>query len=151
MHVLRSILRESAASVVGREVEVAGWLRQDGTKARLDVSFAAAGHRTFVDVTVRHPRASKYVQEASQVDGGAATQAERQKRQRYPARPEAGLQAAEPFCVESFGRFGAVSYAFDVPTDADLVAGTPSAEAAASSYPRRPEAPASASLPTPVG
>ena len=106
VHTLRSILRESGASVAPREVEVAAWQRADGRRARLDVSFAVDGHRTFVDLTVRHPRAVKYLQQAAHADGAAAAVAEAKKRQRYPARPQLGLHAAEPFCVETFGRLG---------------------------------------------
>eukprot|EP00973_Karenia_brevis_P028312 3901930-Karenia_brevis.AAC.1 len=51
VRLLRAILRESGATVVGREVEVPGWRRADGTRARLDVAFAVDGATCHVDVT----------------------------------------------------------------------------------------------------
>ena len=62
------------------------------------------GERRFVDVIVRHPRAQKYLARASRVDGAAAAIAAQAKRARYPSLPEEGVVAAEPFCVETFGR-----------------------------------------------
>ena len=106
VQVLRAILRESGAAVANKEVEVSGWRRADGTKARLGVSFLADGIRSYVDVTIRHPRAAKYVAHAAAADGAAAQIAEVGKRERCPAVAGAGLQAVEPFCVESFGRLG---------------------------------------------
>ena len=61
------------------------WRRADGTGARLDVAFRVAGVRDYVDVTVRHPRALKYVEQAALQDGAAAGVAERNKCDRYPA------------------------------------------------------------------
>ena len=66
---LRTILRESGASELPREVEVLGWRRQDGTRPRLDVAFTAGGSREYVDVTVRHPGAAKYQERVARVDG----------------------------------------------------------------------------------
>ena len=106
VHVLRSILRESGATVAGREVEVPAWQRADGTRARLDITFAVEGRRSYVDVTVRHPRAAKYQPHAATSDGSAARVAERGKRLRYPALPSVALEAAMPFSVETFGRLG---------------------------------------------
>ena len=40
------------------------------------------------------------------VDGAAAAEAERNKRSRYPAVADLGLQAVRPFAIESFGRLG---------------------------------------------
>ena len=106
VQVLRAIFRESGAAVASKEVQVPGWLRADGTKARLDVSVQADGIRAYVDVTVRHPRAAKYLLQSATVCGAAAQLAEANKRERYPAVAAAGLQAVEPFCVKSFGRLG---------------------------------------------
>ena len=55
---------------------------------------------------MRHPRALKYLHRAASEDGAVAAIAEEAKRIRYPALPAAGLLAAEPFCVETFGRLG---------------------------------------------
>ena len=63
-----------------------------------------------MDVTIRHPRAQKYLRRAASTDGAAATEAEGAKRQRYPAVAEAGLPAVTPFALESFGRFGTSAY-----------------------------------------
>ena len=106
METLRAILRESGAIVSPREVPVEGWRRPDGTGARLDISFWAGGDRQYVDLTVRHPRAAKYVSQAALADGAAARVAERNKRERYPAVATAGLHTVSPFAVESFGRLG---------------------------------------------
>ena len=78
----------------------------EGRTARLDISYAAEGRRTYVDVTVRHPRAAKYISQAAVTDGAAAGTAESGKRRRYPSLPAAGLEAAVPFAVETFGRLG---------------------------------------------
>jgi len=99
-------LRESGAAVQDREVEVAAWQRADGTGARLDVAYQVEGASKYVDVTIRHPLASKYVARASILDGAAAEIAETAKRTRYPANAAAGLLAAEPFAIETFGRLG---------------------------------------------
>ena len=53
-----------------------------------------------------HPLASKYVRQAAARDGAAAAIAADAKRQRYPALPDDGLLAVEPFCVETYGRLG---------------------------------------------
>ena len=103
---VRSILRESGATVSPTEVPVAGWRRSDGSGARLDIGFWAGGDRQFVDVTVRHPRARKYVTDSAAQDGAAARTAERHKRERYPAEASAGLHTVLPFAVETFGRLG---------------------------------------------
>jgi len=103
---LRCIQREAGAAVHGREVQVEAWRNAAGTNARLDVAFVANGIRTYVDVTIRHPRAQKYRARAREQDAAAARIAEQAKRVRYPARPEAGLLAAEPFAMETFGRLG---------------------------------------------
>ena len=99
-------MRESGAAVQDREVEVAAWQRADGTRARLDVAYQVEGASKYVDVTIRHPLASKYVARASILDGAAAEIAETAKRTRYPANAAAGLLAAEPFAIETFGRLG---------------------------------------------
>ena len=104
--VLRGILRESGAIVAPRETEVAAWTRQDGTRARLDISFVADGVRDYVDVTIRHPRAVKYVQRAAVNDGAAAAVAEAAKCSRYPAVAAAGLRPVVPFALETYGRLG---------------------------------------------
>ncbi|CAE8603708.1 unnamed protein product, partial [Polarella glacialis] len=109
VRLLRTILRESGASVSGREVEVPAWQRPDGARARLDIAFVVDGARTFVDLTVRHPRALKYVARAAFSDGVASQVAEAAKRERYPASAADGLLVAEPFCIESFGRLGPAS------------------------------------------
>ena len=57
-------------------------------------------------MTVRHPRARKYLARAAREDGAAAAIAAHGKRVRYPSLPEEGVVAAEPFCVETFGRLG---------------------------------------------
>jgi len=103
---LRRILRESGAAVAPTKVPVHGWRRADGTGARLDVAYWADGVRHFVDVTIRHPRAQKYLAAAARTDGAAAAEAERGKRIRYPALADQGLAAVRPFAVESFGRLG---------------------------------------------
>ena len=108
---LRGILRESGAAVAPTEVPVHGWRRADGTGARLDVAYWADGMRHYVDVTIRHPRALKYRAAAALADGAAASEAERTKRQRYPAVADQGLSAVRPFALESFGRFGAEALA----------------------------------------
>ncbi|CAE8717627.1 unnamed protein product, partial [Polarella glacialis] len=87
------------------------WQRADGTQARLDIMFTADGERKYIDLTVRHPRASKYRSQAARMDGAAALTAEAAKRIRYPAVAVAGLLAVEPFCVESFGRLGLAALA----------------------------------------
>ena len=48
----------------------------------------------------------KYLGRAAVADGAAAAIAEAAKRVRYPALASEGLLAAEPFCVETFGRLG---------------------------------------------
>ena len=106
VHELRALLRESGASVPAREVEVPGWRCADGTRARLDVAFAWAGRERYADVTIRHPCADKYVRQAAVQDGAALRVAETGKRSRYPAVASAGLDAAEPFAVKTFGRLG---------------------------------------------
>ena len=106
VHELRGVLRESGAVVPAREVEVPGWQRADGTRARLDVAFAWAGRECYADVTIRHPCAAKYVRQAGAQDGAALRLAEAGKRSRYPAVAAAGLDAVEPFAVETFGRLG---------------------------------------------
>jgi hypothetical protein len=106
---LRGILRESGAAVYGREVPVEAWRRADGTGARLDIAYTSGGVTSYVDVTVRHPRAQKYRAQAAVRDGAAAKAAERAKRLRYPAVASAGLLPAEPFAVETFGRIGPAS------------------------------------------
>ena len=103
---LRAILRESGAVVSPREVEVPAWRQQTGQTARLDVAFVAGGVRTYVDVTVRHPKAAKYRARACQLDGAAAGVAEAAKLARYPDLAAAGLLAAVPFAVETYGRMG---------------------------------------------
>ena len=73
---LRGVLRESGAVVPAREVEVPGWQRADGTRARLDVAFAWAGRECYADVTIRHPCAVKYVRQAGAQDGATLRLAE---------------------------------------------------------------------------
>ena len=58
------------------------------------------------DVTLRHPCAIKYVAQAALGDGAAARAAEAAKRDRYPVLAAAGLDAAIPFALETFGRLG---------------------------------------------
>ena len=70
------------------------------------MAFTVTGERRFVDVTVRHPIARKYLARAAREDGAAAAIAAAAKRVRYPAMPDDGLLAVEPFCVETFGRLG---------------------------------------------
>ena len=103
---LRDILRESGAAVHPCEVAVPAWRKADGTGARLDVAYWTGGQQHYVDVTIRHPRARKYVARAALIDGAAACAAEQAKRVRYPAVPDAGLLPATPFAVETFGRLG---------------------------------------------
>ena len=103
---LRTVLREAGATVAPREVEVPGWQRADGTRARLDVRCAWAGRPHYIDVTLRHPCAIKYVAQAALGDGAAARAAEAAKRDRYPVLAAAGLDAAIPFALETFGRLG---------------------------------------------
>ena len=62
--------------------------------------------RQFVDVTIRHPRALKYLARAAGEDGAAAAMAEQAKRIRYPPDAAAGLLGVVPFAVESYGRLG---------------------------------------------
>jgi hypothetical protein len=57
-----------------------------------------------VDVTVRHPMASAYQPAAASLDGSAASSAEGQKLERYPA---SGGRAITPFAIETWGRLGA--------------------------------------------
>ena len=71
MRLLRAVLKESGASVSSKEVEAPGWRKADGTRARLDISYLAKGGRHYVDVTIRHPRARKYVAQAAHQDGAA--------------------------------------------------------------------------------
>ena len=103
---VRGILRESRATVHPCEVSVPAWRRADGTGARLDISFRTGGQQHYVDVTLRHPCAQKYLRRAAVVDGAAAAVAEQAKRTRYPAVPDAGLTAVVPFAIETFGRLG---------------------------------------------
>ena len=56
-----------------------------------------------LDVTVRHPRASRYFQEALRKPGAAAAHAEREKTEKYPAVPGA---AVWPLVHETWGRLG---------------------------------------------
>ena len=78
----------------------------------MDVAYSAEGARAHVDVTIRHPCAAKYLTQAAVADGEAARVAEAAKRVRYPPLAEAGLQAVEPFAVETFGRLGASALRF---------------------------------------
>ena len=104
--VVRGILRDSGASVPDREVEVLPWGKGPGQAARLEVEYTVAGARRHVDVVVKHPRAAHLVRRASDQDGAAAAEGERDKLQRYPALPHVGLREVVPFALESFGRLG---------------------------------------------
>ena len=44
------------------------WHQHDGTSARLDVIYHAAGELFHVDVTIRHPTAAKYLRQAAKKD-----------------------------------------------------------------------------------
>ena len=103
---LRSILRESGASVEPTEVPVRAWHDVDGADGRLDVAATIRGQRVFYDVTVCHTRAQHVVRRAAADDGAAAKVGEERKRSRYPAVPQAGLKEVTPFAVETFGRLG---------------------------------------------
>ena len=70
------------------------------------MAFRVGGQQHYVDVTIRHPRAQKYVRRAAACDGAAASIAEEAKRTRYPAVSDAGLLPVMPFAIESFGRLG---------------------------------------------
>ena len=94
------------------EPRVPGWDRprqhalpgQDPTeRAILDVELATEDGRRWVDVTVRHPRASRYQPNASRTAGHAAATAEREKEARYPA---AGGRSIWAVMHETWGRLG---------------------------------------------
>ena len=106
MAVLRSVLRDSGASVPDREVEALAWGSGPGHSARLEVEYTVAGARRHVDVVVKHPRARHLVHSAADTDGAAAAEGEREKLRRYPAKPQVGLREVVPFALESFGRLG---------------------------------------------
>ena len=57
-----------------------------------------------LDITVRHPRASRYLPGAAQTHGSAAEQAEHEKFERYPA---SGGRTMWPVAHETWGRLGA--------------------------------------------
>ena len=53
-----------------------------------------------------HPTAAKYLRQAALEDGAANSVPELAKRLRYPAVASAGLQAVQPFSLETCGRLG---------------------------------------------
>ena len=103
---LLGILRESGCTVSPTEVQVPAWRGRLGEASRLEIAYVAHGVRHHADVTVRHPRAQRYVADAARQDGYAAHIGEIDKLERYPAHPGAGLDAVEPVAVETFGRLG---------------------------------------------
>lgn len=62
-----------------------------------------------MDVTIRHPMASKYQPDASRIAGSAAKDGESGKFARYPAKDN---RTITPFAVETWGRLG--EYAEDL-------------------------------------
>ncbi len=72
----------------------------------MDVVGVIDGIRQYFDVTVRHPLVAPLLSRSSAKDAAAASAGETQKRDRYPAVPEAGLPEVIPFAVETFGRLG---------------------------------------------
>ena len=104
VNIVRAILRESGAAVAPTETMVPAWRNSRGQSARLEISYVVMGARHHVDVTLRHPRAARYVAEAAERDGFAARTGDADKLDRYPAIPAAGLEAVQPFSIESFGR-----------------------------------------------
>ena len=103
---LRAILREAGCRVAPREVEVPGWRLPDGRGARLEVSYVEDGARHFADVSIRSPYRADLLAQAAAGDGVAARRGEEDKLADYPAVPDAGLDAVQPFVLESFGRLG---------------------------------------------
>ena len=84
------------------------WVKEFSTPAAdawLDV-WAFGGmtvQDVLIDVTIRHPMATAYQPLASHEDGAAASKAETDKLDRYPAR---GGRSVTPFAVETWGRLG---------------------------------------------
>ena len=74
--------------------------------ARLEVSYVADGVRHFADVSLRSPHRANLLIRAAAEDGVAARRGEEDKLADYPAVPDAGLDAVQPFVLESFGRLG---------------------------------------------
>ena len=62
-----------------------------------------------LDITVRHPVASRYLPGSAQTAGGAAQAAEAEKREKYPAR---GGRCMRPVVHETWGRLGAAAEDF---------------------------------------
>ena len=73
--------------------------------AELDLSTWSPDSKltTFVDVTVRHPLADRYVHRAARVDNAANDRAATEKRSRYPT--SQGVKVT-PFPCEVYGRLG---------------------------------------------
>ena len=103
---LRGILRESGVTVAPTEVMVPAWRTRSGGSSRLEIAYTFEGIRRHVDVILRHPRARAFVTRAAEQDGFAASFGEQEKFDRYPAIPHAGLEAVQPFGMETFGRLG---------------------------------------------
>jgi len=64
------------------------------------------GARRYADVSIRSPHAVAVLSAAAGADGAAAAIGEAAKRAAYPAVPDAGLAAVDPFVLETFGRLG---------------------------------------------
>ena len=79
---------------------------QNGEPAWLEIAYVAEGVRHHVDVSIRHAPANHYLRRSAVRDAAAAEAGEADKRERYPADPDAALPEVEPFVLESFGRLG---------------------------------------------
>ena len=95
---------EEAGAYARREVFVPEW-STGSTEAWLDVWAYGIPEipDCLLDVTVRHPFASRYMPAASEAAGSAARSAEQEKRDRYPA---SGGRRVWPAAHESWGRLG---------------------------------------------
>ena len=62
-----------------------------------------------LDITVRHPRASRYRPDSEETPGAAASKAEGEKQQRYPATSGRSIW---PLVHESWGRLGGIAEVF---------------------------------------
>ena len=97
-------LCKAAGAVCRCEVPVAQLEDAAGGQAVLDlVTWGAAMPDAVIDVTVRHPGAARYAEEAATTAGACAAKAEEDKANDYPAR---GGVAVLAFAAETWGRLG---------------------------------------------
>eukprot|EP00972_Heterocapsa_arctica_P111891 16428697-Heterocapsa_arctica.AAC.1 len=87
------------------EVPVPDLEDSSGDQAILDLVIWGGGMSdAFIDVTVRHPAAERYLAAAARVAGACAAKAEKDKEDTYP--PRGGLRVIA-FAAETWGRLGA--------------------------------------------